>query len=72
MRLHALHLAGALIAAAIPLSAAAVSAAPDHRTAANTQESAPAADTCPLGYYWKSASYARHGKYRPAHCALRW
>lgn len=72
MRLHALYLAGALIATAVPFSAGAVPAAPDHQTAASTQEAAPAADTCPPGYYWEPADYARHGKFRPAHCALHW
>lgn len=71
MRLHALYLAGALIATASPLSAGSVAAEVDQQTAASTQQAAPAADTCPPGYYWAPARYARHGKFRPAHCAIR-
>ncbi|HWB48778.1 MAG TPA: hypothetical protein VG651_06685 [Stellaceae bacterium] len=27
------------------------------------------ATQCPPGYYWEEAGYARHAKWRPAHCA---
>ncbi|HEX4614636.1 MAG TPA: hypothetical protein VH230_01865 [Stellaceae bacterium] len=63
MRWHAICLTGALLAAAIPLSAGATTSA---------RQAASAAYTCPPGYYWEPNSYAPHGKFRPAHCALRW
>jgi hypothetical protein len=66
MKLHALCLAGALIAAAIPLSAGAVPVAAHHEAGASTPY------TCPPGYYWEPDAYAPHGKFRPAHCAPRW
>ena len=65
MKLHALCLTGALIAA-IPLSAGAVPVAAHHEAGV----SAPY--TCPPGYYWEPDAYAPHGKFRPAHCAPRW
>ena len=72
MRLHALCLTGALIATAIPLSAGAVPVAADHEARASAPQTVSAAYTCPTGYYWEPDGYAPHGKFRPAHCALRW
>ena len=63
MRLRALCLTGVLVATAVPLSAGAI---------ANSRQAAPAAYTCPPGYYWEPDAYAPHGKFRPPHCALRW
>jgi hypothetical protein len=40
----------------------------------NPMPSTPTAQNspqCPPGYYWEEAGYARHSKWRPAHCA-RW
>jgi hypothetical protein len=68
MRLHALYLAGALIATAIPLSVGAVPAEADHEAATSARQASPATYACPRGYYWKPARYARHGKFRRAHC----
>ena len=72
MRLHAFYLTGALIATAVPLSAGAVPVAADHQAAPALGKPRRLLYTCPRGYYWEPDAYARHGKFRPAHCALRW
>jgi len=72
MRLHALCLTAALIAAAIPLSAGGAPVAANYVAGANARQAASTMYTCPPGYYWEPDAYARHGKFRPAHCALRW
>jgi hypothetical protein len=72
MRMRALYLTGALIATALPLSARAVPVQPDHQATTSAQQAASAPYTCPLGYYWEPDGYAPHGKFRPAHCAVRW
>ena len=72
MRLHALCLTGALIAAATPLSAGAGPVAADHEARISARQAAPATYMCPIGYYWEPDAYAPHGKFRPAHCAPRW
>ena len=72
MRLHALYLAGALTATAVPFSAGAVPAEADHEAAISARQATSATYTCLPGYYWEPASYARHGKFRPAHCAPHW
>jgi hypothetical protein len=69
MRLHRFFLAGALVAAAIPLSAEAALFPADHETGTTAWQAASAAYTCPPGYYWEPDAYAPHGKFRPAHCA---
>jgi hypothetical protein len=70
MKLRALYLAGVLIAAAIPLSVSAAPVAGDQGS--NGQQATSATPTCPPGYYWEPEGYARHGKFRPAHCAPRY
>jgi hypothetical protein len=72
MRLHGLFLAGALVAAAIPLSAGAALVPAGRETGASARQAAAATYACPAGYYWEPDAYAPHGKFRPAHCALRW
>jgi len=72
MRLHALCLTGAVIAIAIPLSAGAVPLAVDHEAGTSARPAASATYACPPGYYWEPDAYAPHGKFRPAHCAVRW
>jgi hypothetical protein len=72
MRLPALCLTGALIAAAIPLSAGAAPVAGDHATGDSARRAGLVTYTCPLGYYWEPDAYAPHGKFRPGHCAPRW
>lgn len=69
MRLNALVLLGAITVAAIPLSAGAEPAQEDHQGVASHQEAAPAEDACGPGWSWEQAGYAKHGKWRPAHCA---
>jgi hypothetical protein len=65
MKSHVLYLTGALIATALPLSARAI-------PATSGQQATSAPYTCPPGYYWEPDGYAAHGKFRPAHCAVRW
>jgi len=80
MRLNALCLIGSLAALAIPLpagavpaqSVGAVSAQWGRQAAVTAPQGKPAAYVCPPGYYWEPDAYARHGKFRPAHCARRW
>ena len=80
MRLNALCLIGTVTISAIaPLAgtaavqpAAMVLAQSDRQAAVSVQRGTQAPDTCPAGYYWEPSSYARHGKFRFAHCAPRW
>ena len=81
MRSNALCLIGCLAASAIPLSAGAqpVQSAVAARAAQSEREGIasalrdpPSAHNCPSGYYWEPASYAKHCKFRLAHCARRW
>jgi hypothetical protein len=80
MRLNALYLIGAVtISATAPLAGTAaaqpagiVPAQSDRQAAASAPRGTPAPDACASGYYWEPDSYARHGKFRPAHCAPRW
>jgi hypothetical protein len=72
MKFRALYLAGSLIAAAIPLLASIAPAAADQGSAISGRQAASATPACPPGYYWEPDGYARHGKYRPAHCAPRY
>jgi hypothetical protein len=72
MRLRALCLTGALIVAAIPLSAGAVPVAADHAAGTGARQAVSVMYTCRPGYYWEPDGYAPHGKFRPAHCAVRW
>lgn len=80
MRLNALCLIASLAASAIPLSAGAVPAEPagavpaqsDRQAAVNTPRDMSATPACPPSYYWEPSSYAKHGKFRLAHCARRW
>lgn len=71
MRLHAFYLTVALATAAIPLSAGAVPGAADHEPGTSARQVASTTRTCAPGYYWEPDAYARHGKFRPAHCAPR-
>jgi len=80
MRLNALCLIGPLTAVAIPppqeqyraQSAGTVSAQWGGRAAVTALQDKSAAYVCPPGYYWEPDAYARHGKFRSAHCARRW
>jgi hypothetical protein len=71
MRLNILRLISVLAIAMLPLSAGAVSAGAALAPDAGTRQITAAADRCLAGYYWEAASYAPHGKWRPAHCAPR-
>ena len=72
MKSHVLYLTGALIATALPVSARATPAQPDHQATTSAQQATSASYTCPPGYYWEPDGYAKHGKFRLAHCAVRW
>jgi hypothetical protein len=80
MRLNALFLIGTLTISAIaPLAGTAaaqpagiVPAQADRQAAVSVPRGTQAPDACAPRYYWEPSSYARHGKFRPAHCAPRW
>jgi hypothetical protein len=80
MRLNALYLIGTLTISAIaPLagtaaaqSAGIVPAQSDREAAVSVPRGTQAHNACGPGYYWEPSSYARHGKFRVAHCAPRW
>jgi hypothetical protein len=69
MRLTAVRVIGVLTVTAVPLSAGAETAAADQQAAPNARQAAPATNVCGPGWYWEQAGYAKHGKWRPAHCA---
>jgi hypothetical protein len=70
MKLYALYLAGAVIAAAIPVSAIAQPPAND-QTAAGVAQTTPTNDACAPGSVWVPEGYVHQGRWEPAHCALR-
>ena len=72
MRLNALCLISALTISTIPLAAGAAPAQTDRQSSVSGSRDTTAAYACPPDYYWEPASYAPHGKFRPAHCARRW
>jgi hypothetical protein len=80
MRWNALYLIGAVtISAVAPLAGTAavqpagmVLAQSDRQATVSVPRGTQAPDTCAPGYYWEPSSYARHGKFRFAHCAPRW
>ena len=80
MRLNALYLIGTVTISAIaPLAGTAaaqpagmVPAQSDRQAAVGAPRGTQVPNVCPPGYYWEPSSYARHGKFRPAHCAPRW
>jgi hypothetical protein len=71
MRLHALYLAGALSALAIPVSAGASPVPADHLTATSAEQAVSAKTSCPAGWVWEPAGYMGNGHWRSAHCARR-
>lgn len=80
MRLNELYLIGTLTISAIPSLAGTAAAQPagmvpaqsDRQAAVSVPRGTQAPDACATGYYWEPSSYARHGKFRFAHCAPRW
>lgn len=80
MRSNALYLIGTLtILAIVPLAGTAaaqpagiVPAQSGRQAAVSVPRGTQAPDACVPGYYWEPSSYARHGKFRAAHCAPRW
>jgi hypothetical protein len=77
MRLNVLYLTGALTILAVPLSAGAQPAEPtdpaqlNRQATTGFQEANPAEDACGPRWRWEEAGYAKHGAWRPAHCAPR-
>jgi hypothetical protein len=71
MRILMLALLGAIgVAAASPTAGAAPLAAHAGNLLAPALQATPAASHgCPKGHRWVPAGYAKHGKYRPGHCA---
>jgi hypothetical protein len=80
MRLNALYVIGAVTISAIAPSAGTAALQPagivpvqsDRQAAVGAPRGTLAPDACAPGYYWEPSSYARHGKFRLAHCAPRW
>jgi hypothetical protein len=80
MRLNALYLIGTLTISAIALLAGTAAAQPagivpdqsDGQTTVSGPRGTQASDACLPGYHWEPSSYAKHGKFRLAHCAPRW
>jgi hypothetical protein len=72
MRFSAHYVIGCLALAGIMLSSETATAQSHPRPIAAITESAQTTGVCPPGYYWEAAGYVQHGKYRPAHCAIRW
>ena len=70
MRLHALYLAGALAALAIPLSAGAAPGPVGQQSVA-AEQAKSVKKACPAGSVWEPAGYMGNGHWRPAHCAAR-
>ena len=50
-------------------AAAGIPAGQGKAFAAPVSNIVPIAHKCPKGQYWVPAGYAKHGKYRAAHCA---
>jgi len=72
MRAVALGLLGALSLAVGFPTADATTSGPIRTPTATVTNSVPVAShKCPKGQYWVPAGYAKHGKYRAAHCAPR-
>jgi hypothetical protein len=69
MRMHALDLAGAVVAAAIPLSPEAQPMQENRETVASAEQTTSAPEACPPGWVWEDAGYLGGGTWRPAHCA---
>jgi hypothetical protein len=80
VRLNTLCFVRSLAALAITLPLGAVPAQPagaasaqwGRQSAITAPRGKSAAYVCPNGYYWVPAGYAKHGKFRPAHCSRRW
>jgi hypothetical protein len=70
MRLNALYFMGLLAVLAAPLAAGAEPAQPNSPEATGFQD-VTQEDPCGPGWHWEEAGYAKHGKWRPAHCAPR-
>jgi hypothetical protein len=69
MRLNALYLMMGLLAMlAAPLAAGAEPAQPNNPETAGFQD-VTQGDPCGRGWHWEEAGYAKHRKWRPAHCA---
>jgi hypothetical protein len=71
MKLHALYLAGAVVAAAIPFSAGAQSMPAYGQTTAGVAQTTPTKDACAPGWVWVPNGYVHQGRWEPAHCAFR-
>jgi hypothetical protein len=72
MRINTLGLIGIAIAIAPLLSTMAVSAPMERPAAARASQVIAVTYSCTTGQRWIAAGYARHGKWRPGHCAKDW
>ncbi len=71
MRVLVLAFIGALVLAGGAQTAGAVPLGTGSNVLAPISKVAPVAHKCPKGQYWVPAGYAKHGKYRAAHCSPR-
>jgi hypothetical protein len=71
MRSLMLALVGAVAIAASPMAGAAPLATGGSVPAPALKAVPAASHGCPKGQRWVPAGYAKHGKYRAAHCAPR-
>ena len=69
MRAYMFGLVGAFAIAAALQTASAAPSAPSGAALASAPTVVPVAHHCGQGYRWVPAGYAKHGKYRAAHCA---
>lgn len=72
MRINTLGLIGIAVAIAPLLSTAAESAPMEHPAAARANQVIAVTYARSAGQRWIAAGYARHGKWRPGHCAKDW
>jgi hypothetical protein len=72
MRLNTAALIGIAMGIAPLLSTTAISAPTEPRAKARVGQIIAVADACPAGQRWVAAGYAKHGKWRPGHCAKDW
>ena len=69
MRVCILALLGGICLVAVLSAAGATPSAPSSAIIAPVSKIAPVAHHCGRGRHWVSAGYAKHGKWRAAHCA---
>jgi hypothetical protein len=69
MRMHAIYLAGTVVATATPLSAGAQPVQANRETVASAEQTTSAPEACPPGWVWEHVGYLGGSTWRPARCA---